>query len=190
MKRNHIKMCLGREADSGGPSYTLACCRHCSSTILERLWDKLSAIKTPQPNTGTIHPVTFRKSQLKLTGVLFCFIYSICFTCWCNLGQRMWAAAAPAFPEDEGPCLRGRDEEDRNKELVPFYTSSVFHIPHVTHNQSLSSLETLWSVEQLWHQLQGMLTVFLPSNCPMGTNISRSLYQRYQRVTFKIKRSV
>lgn len=116
MKRNHIKMCLWGQADSGRPSCTLARGPHCSGTILERLgWSWCS--KNPATKYWNNPPVTVWKSRLKPTGGLFCFIYHIGFTCWCSWGQRRWAAAAPAFPEDEGLCLR-RDEEDSNEELM------------------------------------------------------------------------
>lgn len=40
----------------------------------------------------------------------------------------MWAAAAPAFPADEGLCLGGRDDSHEQND-APFYTPSDFGQP-------------------------------------------------------------
>lgn len=54
----------------------------------------------------------------------------------------MWAAAAPAFPADEGLCLSGRDGEDSHEQMMCHFT----HLQYVGSANSYCLRCKCWSV--------------------------------------------
>lgn len=168
-------MCWWSCAGRGRPSCMLACCRHCSSTILKRLgWTWCNKKKNQQANTETIHPMRLWKSRPKLTGVYFASFTTFVLPVDVTEGDVCGLLLLLLFQQTRVCVWAGEMEKTAMSKWC-----AILHIFSMSDQQTV----TVWAANA--GALADVTQVtespdpFLPLNCcleaPLGTNMSGAL---------------